>query len=96
MTKEDGADPNELVKITIRLPRHLVQLAKLHARGLGDDLQDVVRRALTDDLRGKPIPTTHLLSGMGKEDRGRLMATLRDAAAKNLRRAESYASKKTR
>ena len=83
-------NPTDMVKITIRLPRHLVQLAKLHAIGLGDDLQDVVRRALTEDLRGKPIPTTHLLSGTSKEDRDRLRATLRDVAAKNLRRAASY------
>ena len=90
MTKEDASDPNELVKITIRLPRHLVQLAKLHAMGLGDDLQDVVRRALTEDLRGKSIPTTHLLSGVSREQRDRLRATLRDVAAKNLKRAASY------
>jgi len=93
MVDQDPQGPNDLVKVTIRLPRYLVQLAKIHAMGLGDDLQDVVRRALTEDLRGKPIPTTHLLSGASKEQRERVRTVLRDVAAKNLKRAASYGAR---
>ena len=47
-------DPQELAKITIRLPRALIMAAKLRAMDQGDDLQDVVRRALEEDLKRKP------------------------------------------
>jgi hypothetical protein len=83
MPDQDAQGPNELVKITIRLPRHLVQTAKLHAMGLGEDLQDLVQRALTENLRGK-------------DQRERVQTAIRDANAKTFKRATSYTTKKTR
>jgi hypothetical protein len=59
---ERNADP-ELVKVTIRLPRGLVQQAKLYAVALDYDLQDLVATVLRDYLAREPIPAslTHML-----------------------------------
>jgi len=42
---------SEMVKVTIRLPKPLVTLAKLHALALGEDLQDLIARELQMALR---------------------------------------------
>jgi len=47
---------SDLVKITIRLPKDRVVLAKIHALALGEDLQDFVGRELRTALERKPIP----------------------------------------
>jgi hypothetical protein len=52
---------SEMVKITIRLPKPLVKLAKLHAWNLEEDLQDLVARELWGALRTKPVPVGHKL-----------------------------------
>jgi hypothetical protein len=45
---------DEKVKVTIRLPKALVRTAKHHAMLRGQDLQDMVKVALTDHLRRQP------------------------------------------
>ena len=51
--------------------------------GLGEDLQDLVQRALTENLSGK-------------EQRERVQTLIRDVNAKTFKRATSYAIKKAR
>jgi hypothetical protein len=45
---------DEKVKVTIRLPKTLVRIAKHHAMLRGQDLQDMVNAALTDHLKHLP------------------------------------------
>lgn len=42
---------SDMVKVTIRLPKPLVTLAKLHALALDEDLQDLIARELQLALR---------------------------------------------
>jgi hypothetical protein len=50
LTDQETQDPNDRVKITIRLPRALVTRAKLHAMDSREDLQDLVLRLLEEGL----------------------------------------------
>jgi hypothetical protein len=60
---------SEMVKITIRLPKDLVLLAKMHAMALDDDLQDFVGRELREALERKPFPAA--LAAMTMKRRGK-------------------------
>jgi hypothetical protein len=85
MTDQDPQDPNDRVKITIRLPRALVTRAKLHAMDSREDLQDLVQRLLEEGLTRKPPLKDPLLK-----------AFLRGETAKSRKRAASYATKRPR
>ena len=43
----------EMVKVTIRLPKDLVTMAKLHALALDEDLQNLIARELRAALQAK-------------------------------------------
>jgi hypothetical protein len=62
---------DELVKVTIRLPKGLATQAKLHAIALDDDLQDLVARVLREYLAREPLPASlvHMLK-RGRSKKG--------------------------
>jgi hypothetical protein len=81
-------DKDEMVKITIRLPKGLARLAKHHAVARDEDLQDLVAEALALYLKNLP-------PAMDAAEGRRLLKAMFGASAPSTKRrlGDSYGGK---